>query len=212
MIPRLRTRGAATQETTRGATRDDGYTLVEMLVAMAVFGVAMALVMSTLVTITRQTRNTLGRSESIENARLGLSQIDRQVRSGNLFQDPTDSGMAIVVFTQADAGRRCVEWRVETDGSLRTRGWSPTWATDSDVDPWTTYARGLVNRAPGGGQSAVPAFVKTTVGSSQPVLTVNLLVRDRNDEGKYVEIASTFSGRNTLFGYDPVVCQSVPPA
>ena len=44
------------------------------------------------------------------------------------------------------------------------------------------------------------------------MLTARLLVRDDDDKGKYVEVASTFSGRNTLFGYDPVVCQSVPPA
>ena len=182
------------------------------MVSMVIFSIVIALTVSVLITISRQTRDNLARSDSVEMARIGLSQIDRLVRSGNLFYDPaTSGGMSVLVFTQANGERHCVEWRVQTDGQLRTRSWSPTWQTDGMISSWATFARNLVNDAPG--FTATPAFTLATTGaSSQSVLTVHLLVKNPDDEGVPVELQTTLSGRNTLFGYDPAVCRTVPPA
>lgn len=206
------TRRVPGREIPAGPPADRGVTLVETLVATVVFGIVISLAVSLLITITRQTRDNLARSDSVDSARIGLSQIDRMVRSGNLFYDPASSGgMAVRVFTQANGVRQCVEWRVETDGRLRTRSWSPTWQTDHLISTWSTFARGLVNDAPG--YPATPAFELTTTGQdSQEVLNVRLLVKNPDSAGVPVEVTTTISGRNTLFGYDPAVCQVVPPA
>jgi len=190
---------------------DGGVTLVETLVSTVVFAVAVSLTVSVLITISRQTRDNVARSDSVESARIGLSQIDRLVRSGNLFYDPaTSGGMSVLVFTQANGERQCAEWRVQADGQLRSRSWSPSWQTDSQVSDWTTFARNLVNNA--AGYTATPAFTLTTTGrDSQSVLNVRLLVKNPDGGGVPVEVATTLSGRNTLFGYDPAVCQNVPP-
>jgi prepilin-type N-terminal cleavage/methylation domain-containing protein len=190
---------------------DGGVTLVEVLVSTVVFAIAISLTVSVLITISRQTRDNLARSDSVDSARIGLSQIDRLVRSGNLFYDPaTSGGMSVLVFTQANGERQCAEWRVQADGQLRSRSWSPTWQTDGQVSGWTTFARNLVNNA--AGYTATPAFTLTTTGrDSQSVLNVRLLVKNPDGGGDPVEVATTLSGRNTLFGYDPAVCQNVPP-
>jgi type II secretory pathway pseudopilin PulG len=205
----LRRRAAAAVRARPDA--DAGVTLVETMVSMVVFGVVIGLTVSVLIMISQQTRDNLARSDSVESARIGLSQIDRLVRSGNLFYDPAASGgMSVRVFTQANGERQCAEWRVQSDGQLRSRSWSPTWQIDGEVSAWVTFARNLVNDAPG--YTATPAFALTTTGQdSQSVLNVRLLVKNPDSKGVPVEVATTLSGRNTLFGYDPAVCQSVPP-
>jgi prepilin-type N-terminal cleavage/methylation domain-containing protein len=209
VVPRAR--GGVLARVGVRACRDDGFTLVETLVSMVVFAVVIGLTVSVLITVSQQTRDNLARSDSVESARIGLSQIDRLVRSGNLLYDPVASGgMNVSVFTQANGERQCVEWRVQTDGQLRTRSWSPAWQTDGEISAWATYARDLVNNAPG--YTATPAFTLTTTGhDSQSVLNVRLLVKSPDSKGTPVEVMTTLSGRNTLFGYDPAVCQNVPP-
>ena len=193
------------------SSRDAGVTLVETLVSMVIFSVAMAVTTSVFIMITQQTRDNLGRADSVQNARMGMMQIDRMVRSGNLFYDPASSGgMQMLVFTQSNGLRHCAEWRVGSDGQLMTRSWSPTWQTDGDVSAWITTARHVVNQAPG--YTPVPAFSLTSVGTNgQSVLNIRLLVKEDRDEGRPTELLTTVSGRNTLFGYDPAVCQVIPP-
>jgi hypothetical protein len=181
------------------------------MVSMMVFGIVIGLTVGLLVMIGRQYQDNVARSDSVESARIGLMQIDRFVRSGNLFYDPASSGgMNVLVYTQANGDRQCVEWRVLGDGQLRNRSWSPTWETDGEVSDWGTIARNLVNNAPG--YTAAPAFALTATGAdSQSVLQVRLLVKNPDSTGKPAEVATTLSGRNTLFGYDPAVCENVPP-
>ena len=110
-------------------TRDDrGLSLTELLISMAIFGILMAIVFSVLITITYQARDSLARAESVEQARLGISQIDRQVRSGNLIANPAletvaNSGVppyfSLRIYTQEDGEDKCVQWRVidkDSDG------------------------------------------------------------------------------------------------
>lgn len=195
-------------------TRDGerGTTLVETMVSMMIFGIVMAVTVSVFLTIQAQTRDSLGRTESVQNARMGLLQIDRMVRSGNLFYDPFENGgngMRMLVFTQANGQRQCAEWRVTSTGELQTRSWAPNWQVDPSaaVSGWGTTARHLVNQPP-----ASPAFRRMPVGDGgQMVIQVRLLVHEPGDHGAPVDVTASVSGRNTLFGYDPAVCRTVPP-
>ncbi|MCY7366410.1 MAG: prepilin-type N-terminal cleavage/methylation domain-containing protein, partial [Frankiaceae bacterium] len=71
-----------------GRRGDKGTTLVELLISMTIFSLALAMVYSVLITVQRQTKDQTSRADSVGNARLALQQIDRQVRSGNVLYNP----------------------------------------------------------------------------------------------------------------------------
>src|SRR5438105_12178568 len=59
--------------------RDDGFTLVELLVTMTIFGVIIAMVFATYTVIANVTRRSVESSDAVTQARLGLAQIDGRV-------------------------------------------------------------------------------------------------------------------------------------
>lgn len=188
---------------------DGGTTLVELLISMTIFSLALAMVYSVLITVQRQTTDQTSRADSVGNARLALSQIDRQVRSGNVLYNPASEvlPLSMRVYTQANGDQRCVQWQV-FNGQLRSRSWSPTWQTDGLVSAWGTVANNVVNTA------ATPPFAlqggATAYGSR--LVDVALLVKNPTDKGKPVNVTSSLSGRNTAYGYDPGVCNPSPAA
>ncbi|MCJ7832647.1 MAG: type II secretion system GspH family protein, partial [Actinobacteria bacterium] len=125
----------------RKATRDQGFSLMELIVTMAMFSMLLAMVFTILITLTYQASDDLARSRSVEQVRLGISQIDRQVRSGNVilnpeFDDEAVSGVppnySLRIFTQEGGvgQEKCAQWRVyvpegEEFGDLQYRTWKP---------------------------------------------------------------------------------------
>ena len=202
----------ATQRT-RHVGGDRGVTLVETLVVMIIFSVLLTIIFGVLISVQRQTVDTVRRADSVDQVRIGLSQIDRQVRSGNVFYNPANEvlPMSMRVYTQSNGIPRCVQWQV-TGGVLRTRSWEPL--TGAIEDDWHPIARNIVNvvdsdpatvdqEAPfalaGGG-------VTTSYGSR--LVNVMLLVKDPKAGGKPIEVRASLSGRNTQYGFDPGVCTS----
>jgi type II secretory pathway pseudopilin PulG len=188
---------------------DGGTTLVEILISMTIFSLALAMVYSVLITVQKQTKDQTSRADSVGNARLALQQIDRQVRSGNVLYNPATETLPLSmrVYTQANGDQRCVQWQVY-NGKLRSRSWSPTWTTDGQVSAWTVVAHDLVNT------TATPPFAlqggSTAYGSR--LADVTLLVKSPTAGGKPVNVTSSLSGRNTAYGYDPGVCNPAPAA
>lgn len=203
-----------------------GYSLVEMLVAMVVFGVAISVVYSAVLLVQRQVDDVAGSAEAAGQVRLALAQIDRQVRSGNVLYSPededdhvascesvtgSDAGTCMRVYTQADGVERCVQWQVLPDPAaagtdlLRTRSWPPSWLTGGGVSEWSTVARGLVP-AP----SASPFRLQADGAYGSRLLKVHLEAVDRRRAGKPVVLTSSLSGRNTNYGYDMGRCTPVP--
>ena len=191
-------------------------TLVETLVVMIIFSALLAIIYGVLISVQRQTVDTVRRADSVDQARIGLAQIDRQVRSGNVFYDPVYETlpMSMRVYTQSNGIPRCVQWQV-TGGELRTRSWEPL--TGVIEDDWHPIARNIVNvvdldpttvdpEAPfalaGGGAT-------TSYGSR--LVDVKFLVKDPKAGGKPVEVRASLSGRNTQYGFDPGVCTSPAP-
>lgn len=192
-----------------GRRGDKGTTLVELLISMTIFSLALAMVYSVLITVQRQTKDQTSRADSVGNARLALQQIDRQVRSGNVLYNPASETLPLSmrVYTQANGDQRCVQWQV-FDGKLRSRSWSPTWITDGQVSAWAIVAHDVVNT------TATPPFAlqggSTAYGSR--LADVTLLVKSPTADGKPVNVTSSLSGRNTAYGYDPGVCNPAPAA
>lgn len=144
---------------------DGGFSLAEMIVVMILFALLLSLAFSLMIQLTFQAKDGLAQARAVEQARLGISQIDRQVRSGNLIKDPqydddTVSGVppyfSMRIYTQVDDVERCAQWRVYdadgdvddagyTAGDLQFRTWDPAWpAAGADVTPWYIVAQDTV--------------------------------------------------------------------
>ena len=186
-----------------------GTTLVELLISMTIFSVALAMTYMVLITVQKQTKDQTSRADSVGNARIALAQIDRQVRSGNVLYNPASETLPLSmrVYTQANGDQRCVQWQVY-NGKLRTRSWSPTWQTDGLVSGWAIVAHDVVNT------TATPPFAlqggSTAYGSR--LVDIALLVKSPTAGGKPINVTSSLSGRNTAYGYDPGVCSPIPAA
>lgn len=214
---------------TRGRDRRDdaGFTLTEMLVAMMVFAIAIAMVTTALIKVQKYTADVQGSADANFQLRQSIAVIDRQVRSGNVLYSPanetspstctasgTDAGTCMRVYTQANGMQRCVQWQVINDAAhpgtqmVRSRSWSPTWATDNIFTSWKTDARGLV------ATPSQPAF--TLAGAvntySSRFLVVRFEAKDPRRHGSPAVITTSLAGRNTNYGYDSGLCSPAPPA
>ncbi len=186
---------------------DSGVSLVEVLVTMMIFSLIMAGIYSVLITVQRQSRDISGREETVGNARLATEQMDRQIRSGNVLYDPAKETLPLSmrVYTQANGNERCIQWQV-LGTQLRMRAWSTSWKFDGNVSSWGIVARGLQNT------STTPPFAleggSTAYGSR--LLDIDLRVKDPASSGNVLQIKTSLSGRNTLYGFDPGICDAVP--
>lgn len=215
----------------RSVREDRGLTMTELIIAMGIFGILMAIVFSIMIMLTYQAKDSLARAESVEQARLGISHIDRQVRSGNLIANPANetfanSGVApyfsLRIYTQEDGNDQCVQWRViDHDGDgfhdLEFRSWEPSDATDHT--DWAVVAHNIVvpdaidTTAPTG-ESWPPFFVdNANVGQSESQfvrITLRLLEPDASPGAKPSTVTTVVTGRNTVFGYPTSTCSNVP--
>jgi prepilin-type N-terminal cleavage/methylation domain-containing protein len=219
-------------------SRDSGFSLPEMLVTMAVFGLLMSFTFGILISIMYQSRDTQSRALALEDMRLGLSQIDRQVRSGNVILDPEEEGIAtsgvepfysMRIFTQEGGEARCAQWRVidkdgDGYGNLEFRTWDPIYPASADVDPWGVVAHNIIDVGVHPTSSAdidptkpatwPPFWTDKTIGSRTEAQFVRITLRLRAP-GEIGDMAASVTtvvtGRNTVFGYPSSTCSVVPP-
>jgi prepilin-type N-terminal cleavage/methylation domain-containing protein len=198
----------------RSRTDDHGFTLIEVLVSMIVFSIVIAIAFAAIINIQKQSADTAARDDSVTQSQLGLALMDRLIRSGNVLYDPANESAlgypnSMRVFTQANAQEKCVQWQI-LSGDLRMRTWSPTWQTDGMVSAWSVTARHLVNS---GTASDVPFKLVGTPTEYEPrMVQVLLRVQNAKAGGKPIDVTTTLTGRNTVYGYDHDICNPIPPA
>ena len=216
---------------------DSGVSLAELLVGMMIFGVLMIIVTSVMISLTNMSKDSLARSRAISEARLGVAQIDRQVRSGNVILDPELEGIptagvpkffSMRIYTQEDGDSKCAQWRVidhNTDGfgDLEFRTWKPEFPSLT-VTSWTPVAHNLVKMdvAPTSVLQIIPSDPSTwppfwvdhaSNGSTDAqFVKVTLRLKDPSErEGSSpTSISTTVTGRNTVFNYPSGFCESAP--
>lgn len=214
--------------------RDGGWTLVELMVSMTIFIGLLVIVFSILITVSQQTKDNLARTRALDDVRIGLMQIDRQVRSGNVISDPGAESVAssgvppyysLRVYTQTDGVFQCVQWRVNyaagTDyGTLEYRSWKPSWQSTGGVEPWRVTAHNLVKPDaatvdPDDPNTWPPFYVAPDAGAGSDAQTIRVTLRvkdpDQLASSKPASATSVLTGRNTVFGYPADKCGSVPP-
>lgn len=167
------------------------------------------LVLSTtvLTRVLNDTKRVSNRADSVSQLKLGLAQMDRQIRSGNVLMAPTDAEMR--VYTQANGLEKCVQWQVY-QRTLRTRSWSATWQTDGIVSGWTTVARGVDNDVTPTSTEKPFSLQGATTAFNSRLISIRLLARASGDTGTRAEVRTSISGRNTNYGYDANICSPIP--
>ncbi len=206
---------------------------------MAVFGILMSFVFGLLITITVQSRDTQSRAQALQDMRLGVSQIDRQVRSGNVILDPEEEDFSTAgvdpfysmrIFTQEGSIPRCAQWRVidsDSDGfgNLEFRTWDPAYPSINDVTPWGVVAHNIVDVGVHPGDSSQidpddpltwpPFWADKTLGTRTEAqfvrITLRLKAPGEQADSPATSVTTVVTGRNTIFGYPSTSCAVVPP-
>jgi type II secretory pathway pseudopilin PulG len=205
---------------------EEGMTLVELMVAMFVLGFVMLVFTQVLASVQRGVVVQESLSRTLDQARLAVEQLDREIRSGNVLYDPalenngiascTDcvAGYTLRIYTQSNAdtrvgGYQCALWKVDDQQRLLTRRWSPIVALGADTG-WLVVATGIVNRSL---SPVLPAF--TIAGN--PLYgdrTVNIALAANEDlvhrPTQTVRVEASLTGRNTSYDYPTNVCATVP--
>ncbi len=184
-----------------------GMTLTELLIAMSILSIVLLVFLGLLGRMQVSFGRASGRSQTNDQARLAVEELDREIRSGNVLYDPSaeddpandiSPGMSLRVYTQTNAttrgGPRCVQWRINSAEELQRREWTVNWTDDPDT---------LVSGAAGG------AAAPDVYGSR--VVNIDLIVNVKASSGRNVEIEESVTGRNTEFGYPTSTCSSIPP-
>ena len=212
-MPRLRLRS------------DDGMTLLELLISMTVLTVVLTIVTVVLVGFQKVYVKENDRTQTNDQARLAVEELDREVRSGNVLYDPALEndpghdiypGMSLRIYTQSNAnsrpGFRCVQWRIDGAGELENRNWWTNWRDDPThlVSGWRTVADHVVNRSD---SPQVPAFALDTSDPSygSRLVNVTIVVNQNAKSGQDLTVKSAVEGRDTTFGYPSSACADIPP-
>jgi hypothetical protein len=210
-------------------------TLVELSVTVALLGIVMMALLSTVWTVQNAFNRQADRSTSVDQVRLAVEELDKEIRSGNLLYDPSlepnlpakgiQPYMSLRVYTQANAstrnpGNRCVEWRI-LNGDLQRRDWSETYpAAGSVVNGWRTIANNVVNLSVNPQVRAFQLATSNPLSSPSPgtpnqygsrTLDIAFVVQANSWSGSPVEVDESVTGRDTEYGYPTNVCATVPP-
>jgi type II secretory pathway pseudopilin PulG len=210
---------------TRG---EGGMSLLELLVSMAVTAIALLAITSVLASAQKSVTHQESLTQTLDQARLAVQQLDRELRSGNVLYDPAlenavggvascsgcTPGYTLRVYTQSNAdtravggsnGYRCVLWKIANQ-QVMTRYWPPL--DPADASGWRVVATGVVNQDLN--QRAFSLDPDPLKGGR--TLNVAYLVNSNltNRPTQTDAAAAALTGRNTSYGYPADICLATP--
>ncbi len=204
-------------------------TLVELLVAMSIMAVVLLVFTSVLASVQAGVNRQDSLSQTLDQARLSVQELDRELRSGNVLYDPALEnapagtpgrilscsgclpGYTLRVYTQTNADTRgtyrCVLWKISNQ-EVMTRWWPPL--EPANASGWRVVATGIVNH------DLSPLVVPFTL-DTDPLKggrTLDILYTMNSDlahsPSQTVKIQAALTGRNTSYGYPANICQVTP--
>jgi prepilin-type N-terminal cleavage/methylation domain-containing protein len=211
---------------------EQGMTLIEVLIGMSIMSLVLVVFTSLLPTVQNSVNRQDSMSQTLDQTRAALEQLDREMRSGNVLYDPALEnaaagvtgritsctgclpGYTLRVYTQTNAntravsgsnGFRCVLWKIENQ-QIMTQWWPPL---DPDrVSGWRVVATGIVNR-----DLSLPAF-SLDPDPLKLGRTLNVLYAANSNLAhlpqQTVKVQASLTGRNTSYGYPANVCLETP--
>lgn len=182
--------------------RDEGYTIIEVIVSIGIFTLFIAMMLTTIVAISQSATRTQLVGESTNGAITVFGALDRQARYSDSINYPgTNYGKRWVEFrTPAESTKdritMCTQWMYDPAAAvLKSRTWNDT--AGSAVKPWVVRLTNVINDGPGPGSTypftLVPAGDN---GSSLQQLVVALHAGNKaRNEG--AQFTSSFVARNS---------------
>jgi len=207
-------------------------TLLELVIVMGLLSLVMSIFLPTMSVVQRGFERQSDRSQSNDQARLAVEELDREIRSGNVLYNPATCpnypltcndpgndiypGMSLLIYSQTNApsrnpGFQCVQWRI-VGGRLQRRSWSITWRTDNNVSAWRIVADHIVNQPNPPNAPIKPGFaLDPDPAKGNRTVVVTLMVNENAVNGQTVQLQESITGRNTEYGYPNNVCTDIPP-
>lgn len=190
-----------------GGGDEEGFGLLEQVIAMSIMILVLGVVLSSLLEVQTTVATATRRSRSNDLVRLAVARIDAGVRSGNIVYTPSATGGSLLIETQAYGSDSCVEWSLSNQ-VLYTRSWSALSAPPASL-AWAPMVTHVVNDTL---SPPVPLFSLDTAEASFAgrVVSVDVIVNASNTASSAAEARSSVTARNTEFGYPAGACQPVP--
>jgi prepilin-type N-terminal cleavage/methylation domain-containing protein len=183
----------------RRVGRDDGFTTIEMVVALVVFGVFLSMFSGAIWGVYKSSNRTQAVVHTSEQISQAFLTLDREVRYASYIAAPgqvsSDANNWYVEFQDTtSATPLCYQLRIsQSAGQLQQR----TWTTGSP-SAWQPLAGGVANgaTAAGAAQPFITAAASASVKSAQ--LTLNLTdSEDATGEGTSTLSTFTFTALNS---------------
>lgn len=207
---------------------ESGLTLVELLVALSLFLVALLLFGGALISTQKMQATSGEYSRSNDQVHLALQAIDRQIRSGYVAGISAGSvpdrewDSALTIFTEAGGVPRCVRWAVADSDATQASGvarlysseWFPASLVPAQRTPpsfsalspspsWILVADNLWNwLAP----TKVAPF-SPDPSAAEPLSTVDVkfVLNSSTRDAAVVEVGSAYTSRNVARSVEDVL-------
>ncbi|GCD21440.1 type II secretion system protein J [Cellulomonas algicola] len=189
--------------------RDTGMTLVELIVAMGIFTIVIAVFMGAMVTMSKNTARAAATSRAGDELRVAFQRLDKQVRYADAINFPGagSGGKQYVEFripaVAAPSGVvTCVQWRWDpTARTLAMRTW-PQGGTVPAFVPMVRSALQSVDRTTSP-PTPIPVFVMTPANSEHPRQALDVAISvNVNANAKVQSTSSSFIARNSTTDSD----------
>lgn len=187
--------------------RDDGVTVVEMVVAMAVVSVLLAGYLSVILVMSRATATAGSLATAATQLRAVVNTLGRQAENASAATTPGTVGTDLYLELRSDAvvagsAPTCTQWRFRSSTrELQTRSWSTLHPVASS---WRTVVSDVGNdrsiRPPFSVQAADAVHVR-------PVVTLDLVVSPAGQPT--VSLTGAYSVRNYRLAPTGPVCTEV---
>jgi prepilin-type N-terminal cleavage/methylation domain-containing protein len=187
-------------------TRESGFTLVELAVAMAVMGIVTSIFLGALASVQRSMVRESGRSATMDQARLAVEALDREIRSGRvLCESATGSNPYYLLsvytrnaFSSTVTTSKWIQYKVANQELQRREYGSTGW------QPWRVVAEGIVNTTPTSTTTDVPFKLSTsssfgagsTLGSRVVDVTLIVNAAPADTTASNVRLVSSMAIRN----------------
>lgn len=172
-----------------------GVTLVELAITMVVMGLICSVFLSVLASVQKSMGREAGRSQTMDQGRLAIEALDRDIRSGSKLcpstvpSSPANFGLS--VFIPYPSPGQWIQYRVSSQTLQRQESLTIapiTWPTT-----WRTVATGIVNSS-----TTAPFVIDSSALVGSRIVNVTLLVNTATSDtsSSNVRLASSMAIRN----------------
>jgi hypothetical protein len=200
----------------RRRSNAEGFTLVELAMALAVTMILMAVVPTVIAAVSDGTAYTQGTSAGSAQARTAVQELTSRVESASQVCLPTQmntsgltatSGFAVRVLSQAFGKSLWDQWMLNTTTHvLQEQEWPASWVAGNAVPSWNPVAQAIVN------SSTVPFSLPSAASGSPQTLSIDFQVKETyGHKVQTVELKASIAAFNTPYSSNPPVsCATAP--